>query len=53
MLAAMGGGGDSTPIQGLAAGLPPPTQKELAQALDIATRFDVHIAQVMLRVWDG
>ncbi len=47
MLSAMGGGGDGAPIQGLAAGLPPPTQKELAQALDVATRFEVHIAQVI------
>ncbi len=46
MLSAMGGGRDSEPLQGLASGLPPPSQKELAQALDVATRFDVHIAQV-------
>ena len=46
MLSAMGGGGDGAPIQGLAAGLPPPTQKELAQALDVTTRFEEHIAQV-------
>jgi hypothetical protein len=46
ILSAMGGGGSSEPLQGLAAGMPPPTKKELAQALDVASRFDVHIAQV-------
>jgi hypothetical protein len=46
ILAAMGGGGNSEPLQGLAAGLPQPTQKELALALDVATRFDLHISQV-------
>jgi hypothetical protein len=46
MLSAMGGGRDSEPLQGLASGLPLPSQKELAQALDVATRFEQHIAQV-------
>ncbi len=49
ILSSMGGGGSSEPLQGLAAGMPPPTKKELAQALDVASRFDVHIAQVTLQ----
>jgi len=47
MLSAIGGGGVGAAIQGLAPGLPPPTQKELALAHDVALRFDVHIAQAM------